>query len=208
MDSRVRAGLFAGLGAAVATFLLSFVMLCLSGPLVAVIAGFNAGMQAVRDPRNANQAGSAGALAGLYAGLVVCVAQVVGILLTAAAERDYLQSALAQQGYMPALFWPSMIFAAIMACILILGIMAGCGALGAHFAAKRLYATPVPMYQRHIVPVPPVYPPPAPEPPAVAPTPQPPVSYPPPPSYYGLPDVPSEAASREAEPDAPATPEV
>jgi hypothetical protein len=207
MDSRVRAGLFAGAGAAVATFLLSFILFCLTGPFIAAIGGLNAGMQAARDPRHAQQAGSAGAVAGLYAGLIVGAAQILGMVLEAGVIRDQSLSLFTQDGLSPDLYWPSMILFSIIVGVLEVGIMAGCGALGANYAAKRLYAAQVPMYRQPIAPVSPVYtPPPAPEPPAPAAArmPPPPATYPPPPSYYGLPDSPTA----DAPPDAPTTPAV
>src|SRR6185437_1451222 len=132
MDSRVRAGLFAGVGAAVATFLLSFLLFCFSGPFIAAIGGLNAGMQAARDPRYARQAGNAGAIAGLYAGLIVGAAQILGLLLSAGMVHDQALPTITQQGYSADLYWPAMILISIIVGVLEVGIMAGCGALGAN----------------------------------------------------------------------------
>ena len=39
MEPRIRAGLIGGGGAAIATFFLSLVFLCFSGPLIAILGG-------------------------------------------------------------------------------------------------------------------------------------------------------------------------
>lgn len=215
-EPRMRAGVIAGAGAAVAAFFLSFVVFCLGGLLVAVISGLSAGMQIARDQRFARTAGSAGAVAGLYAGVVLGIGQILGMLLTSAIFRDQLQAQLASQpGYSNDLYWPTLIIACFMVGVLEVGITVAGGALAAYYAARRLYGTPAPVASRYAGTYPPAYAPPAAlyPPPLAVPIPAPPPArplppYPPPPTFYGVPDAPVAAADAGAA-DAPQpTPEV
>jgi hypothetical protein len=208
MDPRLRAGLISGSGAAVAVFLTSFVCFCLSGPFIAAIAGASAGFAIVRDVRYARKPGEAGAIAGLYGGTVVALAQLIGMTLTVALERDQLLSQMTSWGYTysAGTLWGVTIFWSIVMALVDAGIMAGAGAVAAINAAKRMYGSNAQSFAAR-GPVPP-YPmpyPPAPQPPPVAPAvtqPPPPTSYPPPPSYYGLPDV-TATDPPNAPPDTP-----
>jgi hypothetical protein len=190
MEPRMRAGMIAGAGAAVAAFFLSFVVFCLGGLLVAIISGLSAGLQIARDQRFAREAGAAGALAGLYAGVVLGVGQILGMLLTAALFRDQLQAQLASQGYSNNLFWPTLIIACLFVGALEVGITVGGGALAAFYAARRLYGVAAASVLRYAPTYPPAYAPvplpdatPAPAPPPARPLPP----YLPPPSFYGAP---------------------
>lgn len=217
MEPRMRAGVIAGAGAAVAAFFLSFVVFCLGGLLVAVISGLSAGMQIARDQRYAPTAGSAGAVAGLYAGVVLGIGQILGMLLTSAIFRDQLQAQLATQpGYSNNLYWPTLIIACIMVGAIEVGITVGGGALAAYYAARRLYGTPAPIASRYAPQYPPtygplaaMYPPPPAAPMPAAPPARPLPPYPPPPAFYGVPAPPVSAdAAADTTDVPPPTPEV
>lgn len=199
MEPRLRAGLIAGGGAAAATFLFSLIFICATGPLIAALGGFNAGMQIGRNPHFAARAGSAGAIAGLYAGLIIGLAQIPGMFLAS----KYVEQPFVQQN--PTIpvsaFWGTYIVFTVLICLLEVGISVACGAWGASWAAKRTFAAQAITQQRTRVvdamSMPPVAPRPRPIPTNAAQhMPPPPAAYPPPPSYYGLPDnPPSEGES-------------
>jgi hypothetical protein len=190
MEPRVRAGVIAGAGSAIAIFFLSFLFFCLPGPFIAAIGGFNAGMQVGRNPQYAARAGNAGANAGLYAGLIIAVAQIAGMLLAVVTLGTSFQDQIMQTypAYTVGEIWGVLIALSVIVGLLDLGIAVGLAAWGATWAAQRT-ASAQKMAAPVYMPMPPVnYEPPPPL--AAQLMPPPPAVYPPPPSYYGLPDAP------------------
>ena len=193
MEPRMRAGLIGGGGAAVATFFLSLIFVCASGPLIAILGGFNAGMIIGRDLRFTAQARQAGARAGLYAGCVVGAAQILGMIVVGPSLQTQVQQQAVQTGtpYTDQAGTAAIILLTVIVVLLEIGITVACGVWGATWAAKRMGAipaTPQPRTYTSTYMPPPVAPPP---PNAAQQMPPPPAVYPPPPSYYGLLDAPS-----------------
>ena len=194
MEPRMRAGLIGGGGAAIATFFLSLIFICFTGPVIAILGGFNAGMIIGRDQRFATRPGQAGAMAGFYAGCVVGAAQILGMIVIAPYTQGVLQQVSIPQGRPQTNQEFTILFIelTILAVLLEMAVTVACGVWGATWAAKRtaraIAATQPRTYQPIYTPPPiPVAPPPA---NAAAQMPPPPAHYPPPPSYYGLPDAP------------------
>jgi hypothetical protein len=208
MEPRLRTGLIAGVGAAVATLLLSLALFWwFVGPLVAILVGVNVGMQLARDTRFTHNTAASAALSGFYAGLLIGVAQVAGMILfltTPAAKQAINQVVETQNlGYSMSFIMLSFTIFSIILAIFDIGIVPGIAAGMAYYATRqraplaRRY-TPPPMYYNPMPP-PMAYAPPPVPPPVVttyAPTP----AYPPPPGFYGYPDVTDNAP----EPDMPA----
>jgi hypothetical protein len=207
MEPRVRMGVRAGIIPAIAAFFLSYIVLCVGGLIAAPLAGYNAGARIGRDRTYAQQPATAGAIAGLVAGTLTAVGQMVGTILTVALEQNYLRQQLMQNptyANSADLLWPAIILATIVCGLLEVGMAAGAGALAANAMARRMYA--IPMYPQQGMPhgmmpqgyMPPGYVPPQPieenpPPPSLPATPPP--AYPPPPSFYGKPDAPAREAS-------------
>jgi hypothetical protein len=215
MEPRVRVGVMAGIIPAIAAFFLAFVALCVGGMIAAPLAGYNAGARIGRDRAYAQQPGTAGAIAGLAAGTLTAVGQLVGMILTVALEQNYLRQQLATYpGYGNAadLLWPAIITSAIIFGLLEVGLAAGAGALAANTMARRAFAMPT--LARQDAPY--ASPSTGMRPPSAAPSQTmaddvpparpagPPPAYPPPPSYY-RPDAPAPDAPAAAEDVPPQT---
>jgi hypothetical protein len=207
MEPRLRAGLITGSGAALAMIFLGAIGSAICGPFLAIGCGLSAGMQVVRDPRVRLNFGSAGALAGLWAGLVLGIGQVIGTVLpltTSDASIVYSEVRQYYPGASDQLIWIFAILAGVIFALLDIGITVVCGTLIASNLAKRnVQVLQSPTYPQY---PPPVYTPPAAVPPIQPPIaaqqssnfPPPPAVYPPPPGYYGLPDTIPEQESTEA----------
>ncbi len=217
MEPRLRAGLIAGAGAAVATLLLSLALFWwFVGPLVAIIVGVNVGMQLARDSRFTHNTPASAALSGLYAGLLIGVAQIAGMILflSTPAAKQAITQVIEQQNLNYSLSFISLSFTifSIILAIFDIGIAPGVAAGMAYYVTRQRpqfpqrYSPPPASY--HPMPPPTAYVPP----PVVAKYTPPPPVYPPPPGYYGYPDVkgdapPQEPASPGDETSAPAAPD-
>jgi hypothetical protein len=197
MDPRVRAGLISGVGAALPTALL----LGGCGPFLAIIGGLSAGLAVALDRRITAKVTRAGAFAGLIGGILLGIGQIIGtwIFLSTPADRQALQQSISAYDPGQALNSTDYALAIIFAVLIDIGVMVGCGALGALIGARmRVPAAPSVPSQRWGTPIPPrVYS--APPPPQATPEPlpgdyTPPAVYPPPPERYGLPSLPHDDA--------------
>lgn len=189
MEPRMRIGLIAGGGAALATLLLTIAGTGICGPILAIIGGLSVGMMVARDPRLRDHPVKAAAIAGVYAGTCIGLAQLIGSVVFITTPLG--QSALNQASQMAGVtlssisdLWLVVGCAGILIGLIDLGIMVGAAALIAQRLARQqpqpaqwrspvIYQPPPQIYQ------PPVYQPPVAPPPA----------YPPPPSFYGKPDI-------------------
>jgi|GEM_PF-3581595 len=193
MDSRLRAGLIAGSGAAITTLLLSITGFWFCGPVLAVICGLSTGMQVARDPNIRQQPVAAAALAGTYAGLLLLVAQIAGMVIflnTPQAATVFQQLAVMDPAYTNSFVRIVLLIFGIFISLVDLGIIIGAAAGMVAYLTRgqdrsvvyqnaqrqtQVYSPTVPAYQ----------PPPVPE----KKLPTPPATYPPPPEFYGQPSI-------------------
>lgn len=139
-DGRMRAGIISGVGSALTVLIFSVVFVPFCGPLVAILGGANAGMQVMRDARYQRTPGESGAIAGLWGGLIVGLAQMAGIVLSLVlpSGQQAIQQVLQEYPqYSLSLLWVVMIIAGIVFALVDVGIMAGIGALAAHLIARN-----------------------------------------------------------------------
>jgi hypothetical protein len=213
MEPRLRAGLLAGAGAAIATLLLSLALFWwFVGPLVAILVGVNVGLQLARDTRYTHNTATSAALSGFYAGLLIGVAQIAGMILflsTPAAKQAINQVIETQNlGYSMSFVTLSFTIFSFVLAIIDIGIAPGVAAGMAYYVTRQR----APIARRY--PAPPVYYNPMPPPEAYSPPPvpppivasyAPPPAYPPPPGFYGYPDAIRDASPPES--DTPANDE-